>query len=350
MSEKKYADRTKKPIKKAKKPVEAAVRSTIPEVFLYVDEDCKPHVFTEELTSALKQIASFTMYSEGKNVYRFVSSGKLDKLRAVVNIYEQAYRIVSNGEEVSEEDIQELITEHFKNSNDELYKWNPKSIFEDTKGRHFTPRTENQVELVHSIRTNTVTVVTGSAGSGKSTIALIMGLNALRDGRVDKMLIIRPLVAVGGEIGALPGDLLAKTSNYMGPLYETLVGLIGKDELEGMVEEERIEFAPISFIRGANFHDCFCIVDEGQNLSKVEIVSLCSRICGNTKMVITGDESQIDLPFHKQKEACSLTILKERLKNIEGIGVVTMGLGDIQRSVIVKRILEQFEAEIPSKK
>jgi phosphate starvation-inducible protein PhoH and related proteins len=136
----------------------------------------------------------------------------------------------------------------------------------------------------------------------------------------------------------------------MGPLYETLVGLIGKERLEEMIEDERIEFAPISFIRGANFHDCFCIVDEGQNLSKVEIVSLCSRICGNTKMVITGDESQIDLPYHKQKEPCSLTTLKEKLENIEGIGVVSMDLGDIQRSNIVRLLLEQFEADPPSKK
>lgn len=350
MSDRKYADRTKKLIKKAKKPEETLIKSPRSEVLLFVDDECKQHVFTDKLTSELKKIASFDMYYEGKNVYKFISSGKLDKLRAVVNIYEQAYRIVSNGEEVSEEDIEELIKEHFKNSNDEQYKWNSKAIFEDVRGRYFTPRTDNQLDLVHSIRTNTVTVVTGSAGSGKSTIALIMGLNALRDGRVDKMLIIRPLVAVGGEIGALPGDLLAKTSNYMGPLYETLVGLIGKDELESMIEEERIEFAPISFIRGANFHDCFCIVDEGQNLSKVEIISLCSRICGNTKMVITGDESQIDLPFHKQKEPCSLTVLKEKLNEIEGIGIVTMGIGDIQRSVIVKRILEQFEADPPSKK
>jgi phosphate starvation-inducible protein PhoH and related proteins len=350
MSDKKYADRTMKPNKKPKKSIEDLVKPSSPEVFLYVSDECKKHVFSDALNEALKKIASFSFYSEGKNTYKFISTGKLDKLRAVVNVYEQAYRIVSGGEEVSEKDIEDLIKEHFKNSNDEQYKWNPNSIFEDTKGRHFTPRTDNQVALVHSIRTNTVTVVTGSAGSGKSTIALIMGLNALRDGRVDKMLIIRPLVAVGGEIGALPGDLLAKTANYMGPLYETLVGLIGKERLEEMIEDERIEFAPISFIRGANFHDCFCIVDEGQNLSKVEIVSLCSRICGNTKMVITGDESQIDLPYHKQKEPCSLTTLKEKLENIEGIGVVSMDLGDIQRSNIVRLLLEQFEADPPSKK
>ena len=116
MSEKKYTDRAKKPIKKVKTHDETSVRSTIPEVFLYVDDSCKQYVFTEELTNALKQVASFTMYSEGKNVYKFISSGKLDKLRAVVNVYEQAYRIVSNGFEVSESDIEELIREHFKNS------------------------------------------------------------------------------------------------------------------------------------------------------------------------------------------------------------------------------------------
>ena len=321
----------------------------VKEVRLYLPEEYKSRVRVPLLEDALHKIASYTIYDMGKNVLRFVSSGKLDKLRSVVNVYEQAYRIVADADdELLDWEVEELIDEQFKNSNDEAYKWNIESIFMDVRGRYFTPRTENQKSLISSIRKNAITIVEGAAGTGKSRIALILALNMLKDNRVNKIIVIRPLVAVGGDIGFLPGGVDEKIDPYQSPISEALVELIGQSVYDQYVEEERIQLYPAAFARGCNISDAFVIVDEAQNFDEVTLLTLLTRICGNTKMVLTGDSSQDDRKT-KHREASGLSVVKSRLKGdgghgIDNIGIVEMGLDDVQRSKIVKDILNAFQA------
>lgn len=313
------------------------------EVKLYLPDEYKSSVLCDLVLGELHKVASFTHYDVGRNVVRFVSNGKLDKLRSVVNVIEQVYRIESETEgEIFDFEVEELIREYFKNTNDEAYIWNKNSIFEDARGRHFTPRTKNQIDLVDSIRRNTVTIVEGAAGTGKSRIALIMALNMLKDNRVSKIIIIRPLVAVGGDIGFLPGGVDEKIDPYQSPISEALVELMGREDYDEAVESERIELFPAAFARGCNISDAVVIVDEAQNFDEVTLLTLLTRICGNTKMILTGDSSQDDRK-NKHREPSALASLKNKLKGIENIGIVEMGIDDVQRSKIVKDILTAFQ-------
>ena len=318
------------------------------EVKLYIPDEYRSRVLSKRVLEKLHEIASFTEYEVGKNITRFVTNGKLDKLRSVVNILEQVYRIVAEfDDEASDSEIDELIEEYFKNTNDGEYRWNKDAIFEDAKGRYFTPRSDNQKELIESIRQNIITIVEGAAGTGKSRIALIMALNMLKDNRINKIIIIRPLTAVGGDIGFLPGGVEDKIDPYQSPISEALVELIGGPAYDEFVEAGKIQLFPASFARGCNISDAFVIVDEAQNFDEVTLLTLLTRICNNTKMVLTGDSSQDDRK-NKRYEASGLSTLKTKLKGsdgngIENIHIVEMGVDDVQRSKIVKDILVAFQ-------
>lgn len=336
--------------KKRKNSEEHEISNGSAEVFLYIPADYKSKVLTDKNITRLKQLVSFTDYDHNKNITRFVSTaGKTDRLRSVVNVLEQVYRIVStyDEDEISENDLENLISEYFKNTNDSEYKWNKDAIYEDSKGRYFTPRTENQKILVESIRKNIVTIVEGAAGTGKSRIALIMALNMLKDNRVNKIIVIRPLVAVGGDIGYLPGGVDEKIDPYQSPISEALIELLGRDRYEKHIEDERIVLYPAAFARGCNISDSFVIVDEAQNFDEVTLLTLLTRICGNTKMVLTGDSSQDDRK-NKHREVSGLASVKKKLRGdsgagIENIAIVEMGIDDVQRSKIVKDILIAFD-------
>jgi len=313
------------------------------EVRLFIPEDYKGRVFEPYVLERMHEVASFTTYDSGKGMTRFVSVGKIDKLRAVVNIFEQVYRIVSETDDIiTDLELERLIKENFKDTDESQYKWNKDAIFEDAKGRYFTPRTENQKDLVDSIRKNAVTIVEGAAGTGKSRIALIMALNMLRDNRVNRIIIIRPLVAVGGDIGFLPGGVSEKIDPYQSPISEALIELVGKTDYEKMVEDEKIELFPAAFARGCNIGDAFVIVDEAQNFDEVTLLTLLTRICGNTKMVLTGDASQDDRK-NKHRAISGLVGIKAKLKNVDNVAIVNMGISDVQRSKIVKDILSAFD-------
>lgn len=335
----KYADKQKK---KRRPSLTADTEHGDNEVRLYIPEEYKARVYDSYILERLHEVASFTTYEAGKGITRFVSAGKLDKLRSVVNVLEQVYRLLSETDDITDRELEHLIEENFKNSNDEQYKWNKDAIFEDFKGRYFTPRTDNQKDLVDSIRKNAITIVEGAAGTGKSRIALIMGLNLLKDNRVNKIIIIRPLVAVGGDIGYLPGGVDEKIGPYQAPISDALVELIGKETYETYLENEKIEIYPAAFARGCNISDSFVVVDEAQNFDSVTLLTLLTRICANTKMVLTGDATQDDRKS-KHREESGLSIVKRKLVDVSNIGIVNMGIGDVQRSKIVKDILTSFE-------
>lgn len=337
--------------KKRKKVEEGGGGSISSEVFLFLPEEYRSKVLDDYVLKRLKDLVSFDHYLLNKNMVKFVSRvGMTDKLRSVVNVLEQTYRILSeyDCESISEDELEDLIGEYFKNTNDAEYKWNKDAIFQDARGRYFTPRTANQKALVDSIRKNIVTIVEGAAGTGKSRIALIMALNMLKDNRINKIIVIRPLVAVGGDIGYLPGGVDEKIDPYQSPISEALVELIGRNAYDEAIEDERIVLYPAAFARGCNIADSFVIVDEAQNFDEVTLLTLLTRICGNTKMVLTGDSSQDDRK-NKNREISGLASIKKKLRGdseagIENVSIVEMGVDDVQRSRLVKDILIAFDA------
>jgi phosphate starvation-inducible PhoH-like protein len=208
-----------------------------------------------------------------------------------------------------------------------------------------SPRTENHDAIVQTIKTNTITVLHGCAGSGKSLFSLIMGLKYLKDNRFDKIILLRPFSTVGKSVGYLPGDLSEKYMPYASPLSSALVELIGEKEYENLVNTKKLCFEPISMTRGANFKNAYIIMDEAQNTTKTEILTLLTRICYNTKFVITGDTSQDDRVINRATpaEKSGLEYAIERLADNSEIGFVKMVKADIQRNKIVGDIIDAFE-------
>lgn len=208
--------------------------------------------------------------------------------------------------------------------------------------QQFKPRTKNQAIAIRTMLENDITIVHGVAGSGKSYLALGLALEHLRDGKIDKLIIVRPTVEASPKgIGYIPGAIDEKMAPYCLPLFETIKGFIGKDKFEYFMQRGRIEVAPLEYMRGRNFKDCYVIADECQNCTLEQLKMLMTRLCEHAKIFILGDTDQSDLGYSKFTSGLSkcIELLQDR---IDGFGVCFLGKEDIQRNRIVGEILEVF--------
>lgn len=205
--------------------------------------------------------------------------------------------------------------------------------------REFKPKSQNQADYIRSIAENELVFCVGPAGSGKTAVAVGVGIEYLISGKCAKLIITRPTVSVGDkkdEIGFLPGDIREKMDPYLVPIFDELVTYLPKPEIEELIRNGEIEIAPLNSMRGRTFHDSLIIVDEGQNLTHTHIVLLTTRIGSRSKMVINGDTEQHDR--HTGKSPLEIWI-RDIIKDDDMIAVCEMDETDIVRSNIVKRVL-----------
>lgn len=314
-------------------------------VKMYIQEEYKSKVLDDEFVDTIKDSFDFSIYHDSKHTIS-ITANSVDIARAVANIFEYIYRAAtqSNNEdnfnELFLDELDRLIDEALTEVGQENYVNCNKSIFKDVKGRYVVPRTENQEYIVESIRTNVITVVKGCAGTGKTKIAVCMALKFLFNNRFDKILIVRPMLTVGKDIGFLPGTVDEKYGPFASPISETFIELIGEEHFMYLIDKKKIEMAPVAFVRGANFKSSIVIIDEAQNMNKTEIITLLTRLCYNGKIIITGDESQDDRK--NQNLESGLTVVCDKLGDMDGIGVVKMDIGDIQRHSMLKEVIERF--------
>lgn len=208
-----------------------------------------------------------------------------------------------------------------------------------SKGRPVKPKTLGQKEYVQSILHNTVTIGVGPAGTGKTYLAVAAAVAAFRDKQVNRIVLTRPAVEAGERLGFLPGDLQSKVDPYLRPLYDALFDMLGAETYQKYLERGNIEVAPLAYMRGRTLDDSFIILDEAQNTSREQMKMFLTRMGFNSKVVITGDITQIDLPGDKPsglKEAMKV------LKNVEGIGIQELTQEDVVRHVMVQRIIEAY--------
>ena len=208
-----------------------------------------------------------------------------------------------------------------------------------SKGRPVKPKTLGQKEYVQSILHNTVTIGVGPAGTGKTYLAVAAAVAAFRDKQVNRIVLTRPAVEAGERLGFLPGDLQSKVDPYLRPLYDALFDMLGAETYQKYLERGNIEVAPLAYMRGRTLDDSFIILDEAQNTSREQMKMFLTRMGFNSKVVITGDITQIDLPGDKPsglKEAMKV------LKNVEGIGIRELTQEDVVRHVMVQRIIEAY--------
>ncbi|TML48367.1 MAG: PhoH family protein [Actinobacteria bacterium] len=219
-----------------------------------------------------------------------------------------------------------------------------REVFEDVVWRHrgkkITPKTVNQKRYVDSIRRGTVTFAIGPAGTGKTYLAMALAVAALTEGGVGRVILTRPAVEAGERLGFLPGDMLAKVDPYLRPLYDALYDMLDPERLAGYMERGTIEVAPLAFMRGRTLNDSFIVLDEAQNTTPEQMQMFLTRLGFGSKMVVTGDVTQVDLP---REQASGLIQVREILAEIEGIAFVDFGNEDVVRHKLVQSIVEAYK-------
>jgi phosphate starvation-inducible protein PhoH and related proteins len=220
----------------------------------------------------------------------------------------------------------------------------PGKILEDVVWRHratkVSPKTVNQKRYVDSIRNNTITFGIGPAGTGKTFLAVALAAAALSRREVNRIILTRPAVEAGERLGFLPGDLMAKVDPYLRPLFDALHDMLEPERVSQHLERGVIEVAPLAFMRGRSLNDSFIILDEAQNTSPEQMKMFLTRLGFNSKMVVTGDVTQIDLP---RDQASGLVMVADVLKNVEGIEFVRFGEEDVVRHKLVRRIVAAYD-------
>lgn len=209
-----------------------------------------------------------------------------------------------------------------------------------TKGVKIKPKSPNQKKLVDMIKENDLTFAVGPAGTGKTFVAVALAVRALKNKTINKIIITRPAVEAGENLGFLPGDLTEKVDPYLRPIYDALSVMLPSEKLEDYKKNNVIEIAPLAYMRGRTLDKAFVLLDEAQNTTSMQMKMFLTRLGPDSKMVITGDPSQIDLPKNQTsglKEALFV------LKNIKGIGIMTLKGEDVIRHKIVKKVIEAYD-------
>ena len=218
-----------------------------------------------------------------------------------------------------------------------------REIFDDVVWRHrgkkVAPKTVNQKHYVDAIRAHTVTFGIGPAGTGKTYLAMAHAVRALSEREVARIILTRPAVEAGERLGFLPGDLLEKVDPYLRPLYDALYDMLDPEQLATHMEKGSIEVAPLAYMRGRTLNDSFIILDEAQNTSPEQMQMFLTRLGFGSKAVITGDDTQIDLP---RDQASGLISVQDVLGSIEGIAFVRFNHADVVRHKLVQRIVEAY--------
>ena len=219
-----------------------------------------------------------------------------------------------------------------------------RELFDDVVWRHrgkkIAPKTVTQKQYVEAIRKCTVTFGIGPAGTGKTYLAMALAVAALSERQVGRIILTRPAVEAGERLGFLPGDMLAKVDPYLRPLFDALYDMLDADRLAAFMERGTIEVAPLAFMRGRTLNDSFIILDEAQNTSPEQMQMFLTRLGFGSKVVVTGDVTQIDLP---REQASGLIQVQDILGSVDGISFVRFSHQDVVRHKLVQRIVEAYK-------
>ena len=213
-------------------------------------------------------------------------------------------------------------------------------LFFQTKKRKISPRTQNQKDYFQLLNSKDIVFAYGPAGTGKTFLAVAKAVASLQQGLVKKIVLSRPAVEAGEKLGFLPGDLKEKVDPFLRPIYDALYEMMPYDQVEKKLANNIIEIAPIAFMRGRTLEDCFIILDEAQNTTKIQMKMFLTRLGKNSKMVVVGDNTQIDLI---SKNDSGLIDASKKLKNIQDIGFIELDQRDVIRHEVVRKIINAYE-------
>ena len=215
------------------------------------------------------------------------------------------------------------------------------TVLVTAKGDHIRPKTKGQQEYIETIRRNVITLGVGPAGTGKTYLAVVMAAYYLRIKDVKRIILTRPAVEAGERLGFLPGDIKEKVDPYLRPLYDALQDILGFDMYQKFTSRGIIEIAPLAYMRGRTLNDAFVILDEAQNTTSRQMKMFLTRLGFNSKMAVTGDLGQVDLPRGVQS---GLAEAVEILQDVKGVGIVKLDSSDVIRHDVVSRIIDAYDA------
>ena len=305
----------------------------IPAVFETIDETISVVGHHDKHLKIFEDYYNVEISLRGDQLYLFGDEKKAEIIRQVLLALVELHR---KGKEITERDVLYAIKmneQHrlgeLESLFDERYK-----IIKTIQGKTIYAKTFNQKEYYRKIQDNDLVFGIGPAGTGKTYLAVVIGVALLKKNIVRKIILTRPVVEAGENLGFLPGDLKEKVDPYLRPLYDALYDVLGLEQTEKMIERGIIEIAPLAYMRGRTLEDAYIILDEAQNTTKQQMKMFLTRLGFNSKMVVTGDETQIDLP---KPVKSGLKHAKEILSDVKGIEFVQFETVDVVRHTLVQK-------------
>ncbi|MCU5377704.1 PhoH family protein [Bacillus cereus] len=286
---------------------------------------------------AIERELNVSIVTRGETVH---ASGAVETVTLVEKILQQLLVVIRKGVSITERDVAyaiQLAQQGKIAQFEELYE---EEIFKTAKGKSIRVKTMGQRRYIHAMKKNDIVFGIGPAGTGKTYLAVVMAVRALKQGYVKKIILTRPAVEAGENLGFLPGDLKEKVDPYLRPLYDALHDILGQEYTQRMMERGVIEIAPLAYMRGRTLDDSFVILDEAQNTTGAQIKMFLTRLGFSSKMVITGDPSQVDLPKGVKS---GLSLASNILSGVSGLSFITLEQTDVVRHPLVQRIIEAYD-------
>ena len=269
-----------------------------------------------------------------------ISGDEEENIEKAEKVIEGLFRLAKRGDAITEQNVSYAISLVKEGNETPIDEIGGDCICITAKGKPIKPKTLGQKEYIKSIRENSITVGVGPAGTGKTYLAVAMAVTALRNKQVSRIVITRPAVEAGEKLGFLPGDLQNKVDPYLRPLHDALFDMLGVETYQRYVEKNIIEVAPLAYMRGRTLDDSFIILDEAQNTTVEQMKMFLTRMGFRSKIVVTGDITQIDLPTGKKsglKDAISV------LQDIDDIKICALTHKDVVRHQLVQKIIQAYE-------
>ncbi|MEL4860903.1 PhoH family protein [Pseudoflavonifractor phocaeensis] len=271
-----------------------------------------------------------------------VAGEDAERVIYAVKAVEGLLKLISRGEAISEQNVRYILNLVKAGHEDKIGQLSADVLCVTAKGKPIKAKTLGQKRYVDAIKKNLVTLGIGPAGTGKTYLAVAAAVAAFRAGEVNRIILTRPAVEAGERLGFLPGDLQSKVDPYLRPLYDALFEMLGPETYQKYLERGNIEVAPLAYMRGRTLDDSFIILDEAQNTSREQMKMFLTRMGFGSKIVITGDVTQIDLPTDKVSGLKEATRV---LKGVEDIAICQLTGADVVRHVIVQRIIKAYEED-----
>lgn len=285
----------------------------------------------------IEQELNVSVVTRGETIF---VSGEADAVELAGQILDKLIYVIRKGINISGRDVMYSIQMAKKGTLEYFSDLYEEEITKNAKGKSIRVKTLGQRQYIDSIKTNDLVFGIGPAGTGKTYLAVVMAVNALKNGNVKRIILTRPAVEAGESLGFLPGDLKEKVDPYLRPLYDALHDILGAEHTQRLIERGTIEIAPLAYMRGRTLDDAFVILDEAQNTTQAQMKMFLTRLGFGSKMVITGDRTQVDLPKGVRS---GLIASEDILSAVKGISFSYLEQSDVVRHPLVARIISAYE-------